>query len=57
MARKPGFYWAWDEDETPQPVECHGNGKVSVLGVDGAVNETHFVYIEDEPITQPVFGQ
>lgn len=53
MTRKPGFYWAYDdEDRTGQPVEILENGKVLVLGVSGLLPENHFVHIGD-PIAPP----
>jgi len=46
--RKSGFYWAYDDDEQPQPVEVIGNGKVFVFGVAEPFPETHFVCIGDQ---------
>jgi len=53
MTREPGFYWAWDEEGRPQPVEVIGNGKVLVCGTDGPLSEDHFVAMDDMPVLQP----
>lgn len=45
MAKEIGFYWAWDENERPQPVEVLGNGMVGVVGVSGTIEESFFVHI------------
>ena len=51
--KKPGFYWAWDDEGNAQPVEAMGNGKLLVIGVGGPVPENYFVSIGEAPIEHP----